>query len=273
MNEVKKLTPFVSEKVWGYEHWLVSTLKHGQSCYNGKNLSEVLQKDYPLLIKVIQANDKLSVQVHPNDEYAKKYENSYGKTECWYILEATEGAKLVSGLKEEYSREDLERAITKNTLDEKLFISTVKKGDFLFIPAGTVHAICGGLRILEVQQPSDVTYRIYDWGRLREMHVEKSLDVIVAAPKDCLQAKIIHNFNTRFSCDFFTLEVLFIENELKIDPSHTSDEVVFFVIDGEGVINTNSETFSLQKEDTFLIDQKESFVIKSQHMHIMKIYR
>ncbi|MGL4982343.1 MAG: type I phosphomannose isomerase catalytic subunit [Treponemataceae bacterium] len=274
MKSIMKLNPFMSEKVWGYEQWLVSTLKHGQSTYKEKPLFDVLNKDYPLLIKLIQANDTLSVQVHPNDEYAKMHENSYGKTECWYILEATEDAKLVAGLNDFYSRDELENAIKQNKLDEKLFMTPVKKGDFLYIPAGMVHAICGGLRILEVQQPSDITYRLYDWGRPRELHIEKSLDVIINAPKECLKTQIANNFTTSFSCDFFNLEFLNITNEKDLTPVSCHDMVALFVLDGEGFIHDkNDEKLPLKKEDIFLISQEKSFKITTDiSIQLMKIF-
>lgn len=212
-----KTEPFVSEKVWGYERWILSTHKAGESVVaagtefiSAKPLSSIVGADYPLLVKIIQANETLSVQVHPDDDYAGRVENSRGKTECWYILDATANATLICGLSGDsanYSQKELARAIEENRLEDCLQRVPVTTGDFIFIPAGTVHAIEGGLRLLEVQQSSDITYRLYDWGRPREIHVEKSLDVIKAGASD-----VVHSFTGRYACDYFTLE--------KLDYSH-----------------------------------------------------
>ena len=228
-----KTNPFVSEKPWGYERWILSTHPHGQAkadesteFIGNKELSVITGCDYPLLVKIIQANETLSVQVHPNDEYAGREENgSRGKTECWYILEADKDASLICGInftEETYSREKLAKAIEDGTLEDTLTRLPVKKGDFVFIPAGTVHAIEGGLRLLEVQQSSDITYRLYDWGRPREIHIEKSLDVIKPSSGDHIK-----NFTGRYECNYFTLE--------KLDYSHAG-KICFAK---EGITNPN----------------------------------
>ncbi len=139
---------------------------------------------FPLLVKLLDANQDLSVQVHPDDAYAKEHENgSLGKTEMWYVVDAKPGAKLVYGLKPGTTREGFRMAIENGTLEEVLHYVPVKKGDTFFIPAGTLHAICGGLLIAEIQQSSNTTYRVYDYnrrdkdGKLRPLHVEKAVDV------------------------------------------------------------------------------------------------
>ncbi|MEL3905876.1 MAG: class I mannose-6-phosphate isomerase [Treponema sp.] len=206
-----KTTPFVSEKVWGYERWIVSAHPAGLSAaandtpgLGGKTLPEIIGTPYPVLIKIIQADETLSVQVHPDDEYAGLYENSAGKTECWYVLDAKPGATIVYGLNKTYSRSELEAAISGNTLENCLRFTPVAKGDFIFIPAGTVHAIQGGLRLLEVQQSSDITYRLYDWGRPREVHIQKGLDVIRRLPDSALTVE--HPFTGKTGCQYFMLE-------------------------------------------------------------------
>ena len=171
-----KLESIKSEKIWGYELWIAST--HPNGCQN--DLKNAIGGEYPLLVKIIQANDTLSIQVHPDDEFAVKLEGvgNCGKTECWYVLDATEDAKLVYGIRDGFSNEVLAKAIKDNTLEQYLNFVKVQKGDFIYIPAGTVHAIGAGLRLLEVQQSCDLTYRLYDWGRGREVHIEKGLSVI-----------------------------------------------------------------------------------------------
>lgn len=203
-----KTTPFVSEKVWGHEDWIISTHDAGQSSvlegdarFTGKPISAVVGEEYPILAKVIQADEPLSVQVHPDDDYARRVENASGKSECWYVLGATPDASIVCGLNKSYTKEELNAAINGGKLEDCLRYVPVEKGDFVFLPAGTVHAIHGGLRLLEVQEPSDITYRLYDWGRPRELHVRKALDVL-----KCDAPDVVKHFDDVFSCDYFTLE-------------------------------------------------------------------
>ena len=168
---VLKLEPYLSEKIWGWEKWVLSCHEDGKSTikegtYKGQELSQILGcgNDFPILNKIIKAEDTLSVQVHPNDVYAKRVENANGKTECWYILEAKEGATLVSGIKKGLNKEKLRQIIKEDKLEEYLERIYIKRGDFIYIPAGTVHAIESGVKLIEVQQNSNITYRLHDWG-------------------------------------------------------------------------------------------------------------
>lgn len=195
-----KLNAIKSEKIWGYELWIAST--HPNGCQ--KEFIDALGGEYPLLVKVIQADDTLSIQVHPDDELAIKLEGegNRGKTECWYVLDAAPDAKLVYGIKENATKEELAKAIEESKLDPYLEFVNVKKGDFIFIPAGTVHAIGAGLRLMEVQQSCDLTYRLYDWGRGREVHIEKGLAVIKQE-----EMISVAPMPQEFDCKYFTLEV------------------------------------------------------------------
>lgn len=145
---------------------------------------------FPVLVKLIDAKNDLSVQVHPNDEYAHKYENDNGKTEMWYVIDAAPGSELVYGFSEELSKDEFRKAIEDNTLMEKLRRVPVKQGDVFFIEPGTLHAIGKGILIAEIQQSSNVTYRVYDYGRLgadgkpRPLHIEKALEVTNTKPLD-----------------------------------------------------------------------------------------
>ena len=145
---------------------------------------------FPGLVKLIDAKNDLSVQVHPNDEYAHKYENDNGKTEMWYVIDAAPDSELIYGFNEELSKEDFRKAIEDNTLMEKLRRVPVKQGDVFFIEPGTLHAIGKGILIAEIQQSSNVTYRVYDYGRLgadgkpRPLHIEKALEVTNTKPLD-----------------------------------------------------------------------------------------
>jgi mannose-6-phosphate isomerase len=131
----------------------------------------------PLLIKFLFTSDKLSVQVHPDDDYGLRHENSPGKTEMWHILRAEAGAQIAVGFRETVSKEQVRRAIADSTLESLLAWHRVKPGDTFFTPAGAVHAIGGGIALCEIQQQSDITYRLYDYGRPRELHIEKGLEV------------------------------------------------------------------------------------------------
>lgn len=188
------------------ESWELSCHKDGQSIiangkYTGKTLSEYLADNpqamgtncesfeyFPVLIKLIDACDNLSVQVHPDNEYAQRVEGEYGKTEMWYIVDCEDGASLIYGFKEQLSKDDFRKAIEENTLLDKVNTVPVKKGDVFFIKSGTLHAIGKGILIAEIQQNSNTTYRVYDYGRVgadgkpRELHIEKALDVTELKP-------------------------------------------------------------------------------------------
>jgi len=219
--EPLKFKPIFMERIWGGtalkerfgfdipegkkigELWTVSDNRTAVSVidggeFDGKKISDVTlefaeslygkgkkYERFPLLIKIVDAQDKLSVQVHPDDEYARKYENGdLGKTEMWYIIDAKPGAKLVCGLKEGITREEFIKLLEEERLEECLKEVEVKAGDVVYIPAGMVHAIGEGILICEIQQNSDLTYRVYDYNRVdekgkkRELHVDKALDVI-----------------------------------------------------------------------------------------------
>ena len=240
-----KLDPFISEKIWGYERWLVSVHPHGQSqalsAGGGQPLSAVAP-EYPLLIKLIQANDTLSVQVHPDDEYARAHENSRGKTECWYILDASEDAAIYCGLEKDFSKEQLAEALKNGNFETCLKRQPVRRGDFVYIAAGTVHALGGGIRLLEVQESSDITYRLYDWGRQREMHITQGLQVIsYGAPSPLVSA-----FSGAFECPYFALRTV-SGGELT-----DKNDFVLFVLDGSsGKLHCNTESVDACAEDTF----------------------
>ena len=233
-----KLNAIKSEKIWGYELWIAST--HPNGCQ--KEFLEAVGQDYPLLVKVIQADDTLSIQVHPDDELAVKLEGpgNRGKTECWYVLDAAPDAKIVYGIKPGYSDEILAKAIEENSLENYLEYVSLKKDDFVFIPAGTVHAIGGGLRLLEVQQSCDLTYRLYDWGRGREVHIQKGLAVIKR------EGMIpVAQFPGKFDCEYFNLQVLDCDGELNIEiPSENSNapcgwQLLFVISEDDASISTN----------------------------------
>jgi mannose-6-phosphate isomerase len=163
--------------------------------------------DSPLLIKVLFARAKLSVQVHPDDVLAQKYGQPRGKTECWYVLSAEPGAELALGFREETSAEEIRAAIADGTLEEKLNYLKVKAGDMVFVDAGTVHSIGPGMVILETQEYSDITYRLYDFGRPRELHVDAGLAVTRTSSRAGLVAPVmVDGFTRLVSSDYFLVD-------------------------------------------------------------------
>ena len=205
MANIVKLKPSIVEKIWGGkklaqmknmndgkydqigETWEVSLLKEGPSYSEdtGEEISSLFgSESFQYLVKFIDASDDLSIQVHPDDEYAKN-EDSLGKTECWFILATDQGCGIYLGLREGVDKRRLEQAILeKEDVSKLLNFVPVKEGDFFFVPAGTIHAIGKGVTLAEVQQSSGITYRVWDWNRVdsegksRELHVDKALDVI-----------------------------------------------------------------------------------------------
>lgn len=264
MKDILKLSPYYSEKVWGWEKWILSCHPEGNSVvenglYSGKELSEVLNcnNQFPILIKIINAEETLSVQVHPGDEYAQLYENSKGKTECWYILAAEDGATIVTGIKKGYDRNSLEQYIESGELESHLERIPVKKGDFIYIPNGTVHAIGGGIKLLEVQQNSNITYRLYDWGRARELHLAKSLDVIDYEGKN--NGGLIPSF-TKLKTQFFVVELIDIESAYSAKTINSFHS--YTVIEGQGVVSWEHGELKLEVEDTIYIPQGINYMIK-----------
>ncbi|VYU49217.1 mannose-6-phosphate isomerase [Clostridium tertium] len=202
--------------------------------------SKVNLEKFPLLIKLINSKEKLSVQVHPGDEYAAKYEGDYGKTEAWYVIDAKPGASLIVGTKD-CSKEEFEEAIKNNKVEDCLNKIEVKKGDCFLINSGLVHAICEGVIIAEIQQNSDVTYRVYDYGRPREIHVEKALDVI-NFDLQCenlseREEKEFDGYNYSLLCEneYFGIEKISIKTEYK-DKSNKKRFDMYTCVEGEGNI-------------------------------------
>jgi mannose-6-phosphate isomerase len=287
------LAPFVVEKLWGGhklahmkglnvdgmigETWEVSTLIEGPSSFNGKPLNESINH-LRYLIKFIDTTDYLSVQVHPNDEYAAKVENSQGKTECWFILDADEGAGIYLGFREGVTKSGFEKAINaKEDLASYLCFYPVKRGDFFYVPAGSIHAIGKGVTLAEVQQSSGVTYRVWDWNRLekngqpRKLDVSKALDVLNFQP----QANKAEFF--RFNSDSFiqtNLEFIshpdFHVSLIKLKP----DEKFAFEISKENnysILNLSGECdLKLHGQKTFL-QKYHSLMIKPGSFGVLEI--
>lgn len=268
MKDIIKLNPFYSEKIWGYEKWNLSTHKNGYCTIDNTEdtLINVLGKELPILIKIIKANDTLSVQVHPDDEYAKTHENDSGKTECWYILEADENATLICGIQSGLNREEFSEIIEAKNIEKYLSKVSVKKGDMIYIPSGTVHAIEGGLKLIEIQQSSDITYRMYDWGRDREVHIEKSLDVIDYEGKN--KGGKIENFD-KLETPYFNVEKIIV-NKTYEDKSNNKFHT-YTVVEGFGYITNGDYKMTLNKEETIYIKNNVEYKIVG-NLELLKSY-
>ncbi len=223
----------------------------------GKTESETAARPFPLLTKIIDAKSDLSIQVHPDDDYAGKNENgSLGKTECWYILDALPETKIVIGHKG-MSSEETEKMIRQGLWKDFIREIPVKKGDFFYIKPGTVHAIKGGTLILETQQSSDITYRVYDYDRLsngkpRELHVQQSIDVINSpfreeeSPKN--PSKTTNkNLNQLLSCDKFTVWKADVNEKMEL--VQDQKYLLCTVVEGSGEINQ----MKIKKGDSFIL--------------------
>lgn len=258
------------------ECWAVSAHPNGDctvkdGIYEGMTLSQLWEKEpelfgnprtdrFPLLVKIIDAKDDLSIQVHPDDTYAGEHENgSLGKTECWYILDCPEGAVLVAG-HNAGTRQELADMIHQGRWSELIREIPVKKGDFIQIDPGTVHAIKGGMMILETQQNSDITYRVYDYdrqnsGKPRQLHVEQSIDVITVpalSAQDSVKAAAElpkNTMNELISCDYYRVWKLEIDGEFSFGQKYPF--LIMSVISGEGTVNGRE----VKKGDHFILPE------------------
>lgn len=293
-----KLIPPIKDYIWGgrrlitdfnkttdkdiaAESWELSTHPDGESivadgAFSGCTLSEYIERNgrdcigdraaafdfFPILIKLIDAKDNLSIQVHPNDEYALRVEKEYGKTEMWYIVDCDDGAYLYYGLNRTISKEEFADRIRNNTLLEVLNKVPVHKGDVFFIPSGTIHAICSGILICEVQQNSNTTYRVYDYdrrgkdGKPRELHIEKAIEVSNLSPSPA-QKEVEDNLLA--SCKYFTVK--------KVDCSGTVEIPVdggcfrsLVITSGSGTLSVNGSTLPLRKGDSIFVPAQDGTI-------------
>lgn len=289
MSNILKLSPSFKDYIWGgnklmtqygvkdmdrvAEAWVLSAHPDGPSYLpDGTTFADKLAelgadalgkncaafKDFPQLIKLIDAQSDLSVQVHPSDEYALKNEGQYGKTEMWYILDAEEGAGIYYGFQKDVTRAEMEEAIRTNTLTDILRFVPVQPGESYFIPSGTIHAIGKGLLIAEIQQNSNVTYRVYDYGRkdaqgnTRPLHVEKALEVSdltrAADAVEPTQTVVEGCTITQVAkCSYFSVAKIEVDSGISLVNSDSFQAVL--ITDGEGTI----DDIPFVRYDTFFI--------------------
>lgn len=291
---ILKLKPSCKDYLWGghrlveeygkeyegdvlAETWELSCHPDGPSVIsNGENAGKTLQqyieengkevlgthcrrfRDFPILTKFIDAKDNLSIQVHPDNRYALKNEGQYGKTEMWYVMDAGKEAFLYYGFKKEISKEEFSRRIQEDTLLEVLNAVPVQKGDVLFIESGTIHAIGKDILIAEIQQNSNVTYRVYDYGRVgkdgkkRDLHIEKALAVTNRVPIVRDKSSYPHVAD----CDYFTVDKLNLDGKVMKKMEGTVSDASFasiLMLDGSGTISSQGETLEFRKGDSFFL--------------------
>ena len=294
MDKIIFLQPIFQERIWGGrnlekfgfdipagnigEAWVIAAHDNGSSIISNGSMKDLSLKEayeknpllftekkyekFPLLIKILDASDNLSVQVHPDDDYANKHENGeLGKTECWYVLDSEKNSKLIYG----------HTAKTKEQFDDKidneqwsdLFIEEqVKKDDFFYIPAGTLHAIGSGILIYEVQQNSDTTYRVYDFdrtdknGNSRELHIEKTKNVTTVPFNKVTPEKEISKIDNAIITKlveekYFTVAKIELDGSANIEKNATGN--LFTVINGSGLVIIDNHSYAIKKGDSFIL--------------------
>lgn len=247
----------------------------------GKSVVERFGTDFPILIKFIDAKQDLSIQLHPNDELAKKRHNSFGKTEMWYIMDADKDANLIVGFNKTVTKEEYQKSINNNTLEALMNYEKVKEGDTFFINTGKIHAIGAGVVLAEIQQTSDVTYRVFDFnrkdkeGNLRELHTDLALDAIDFEKKD--DFKIAYNrhqntVNTLVDCPYFKTNYINLTKNIDIDISERNSFTIYMCVAGSAVIANEHGEASLQKGETLLLAASSKMAsIKTKNVTLLEV--
>lgn len=313
-----KFVPVLKEKVWGGnklselfgkeaqrntgESWEISCVEGNISTVangllKGKSLLDLIKEfkaqllgtrvynsfgnNFPLLFKFIDAQEDLSVQLHPNDELAKKYHNSFGKTEMWYILQAEKDGRIILGFQDEMNASKYVEKLSENKITDVLHSENVKAGDSFLIEPGTVHAIGAGVVLAEIQQTSDITYRIYDWdrpgidGKLRELHQDLALEAINYNSLDAkLDYKSIENKAVQLCRSaYFETNRLVLTKDLKRDLLSLDSFVVYMCVDGTAIIETSNDSEEIKKGETLLIPASiANVVVRTSSATILEVY-
>ncbi len=296
-----KFETVLKEKVWGGdalvnrfnkkpyktnpvgESWEISAISGDQSVISngflaGNNLEELIEvymgditgdqvydkfgNEFPLLVKIIEARQDLSIQVHPGDALAKERHNAYGKTEMWFILEAEKGARIYTGLKEGVTRQMYEDAVNDGTLAELLNVENPEPGDTFFTPAGRIHAIGAGTVLAEIQQTSDITYRIFDWNRKstgsekRELHTGLALEAVDfrASGKNKIRKDAELNKSVNLvSCEYFNTNILWLGKPVRKEYYNIDSFVIYICTEGEFLIKWDDSSEKVSKGETVLL--------------------
>ena len=262
-----KFNPILKTMVWGTESWVLSGVPGNESVVAegpdaGKKITDIWPGQFPLLIKFIDAHKDLSIQVHPDDELAAKRHNCKGKTEMWYVINASEGAHLLSGLKEKIDADKYVELVEQDKIVSVLADYPVNAGDVFFLPAGRIHAIGGGCYIAEIQQTSDITYRIYDYGRLgldgkpRQLHTQEAKDAIDYTVHEDYRTHYVARRNENVElvkCPFFTTSLLELSEPFHLDTTGCGDFLIVICMEGKGKIGD----VSLKPGEAVLLTAKD----------------
>jgi mannose-6-phosphate isomerase len=271
---IYKFEPILKTLVWGTENWVLSGVKGNETKVvggpaDGKTLNELYGGEFPLLIKFINAKKDLSIQVHPDDEVARQRHGCRGKTEMWYIIGATPDAHLLAGLKEEITPEDYVRLVGDGSITGVLADHRIAPGDVFFLPAGRIHAICGGCYLAEIQETSDITYRIFDYnrpgldGKPRQLHTQEAKDVIdykvypdyktAYTPKENAGVEIV-------KCSHFTTDLYELTKATEVNleglASVEGNFLVVMGLEGKGVVRiagANESAASISEGQAVLV--------------------
>lgn len=312
-----QFNPILKERIWGGtklkavlnkpitsditgESWELSTVEGDVSIVSngdlvGKSLTQIINdcpnellgtevykrfgKQFPLLFKFLDAREDLSIQVHPNDELAKKRHNSFGKTEMWYIMQADEDARIIVGFKEKSNAEEYVKNLENKTVLSILNDVKVKSGDVFFLETGTVHAIGAGLVVAEIQQTSDITYRIYDFDRVdaqgntRELHVDLALEAINYNKTETKKeyTTIENTSNVMVNCSYFTTNFIPLDGGIAVDKNGKSF-TVYMCVEGNFEIEANETSYHYKKGDTVLIPASLTQFRLTGNASILEIY-
>ena len=300
-----KFKPIVKTLVWGTESWELSGVMNNESVvtegpFAGKTIAELTKEykgkligehvyentgdEFPMLVKYIDAKQDLSIQVHPNDELAAvRHNGSKGKTEMWYVVGADEGAHLLVGLKDKITPEEYEKKVADGTITDVLCRYEVKPGDVFFLPAGRIHAICGGCFIAEIQQTSDITYRIFDYnrpgldGKPRQLHTEWA--------KDAIDYTVYKDYRTDYTpaqdeemevvnCPYFTTSIYDLTLPYAKDLSGIDSFMVVMCLEGSGTLEVDGEEMNIGQGETVLIpaDADDICFIPEDGMKVLTSY-
>ena len=227
----------------------------------GKHVHEKFGTEFPILIKFIDAREDLSIQVHPNDELAKIRHNSFGKTEMWYVMQADKGAELIVGFNKDVTKEEYQKHLDNGTLTDIMNYEKVAEGDTFFINTGKVHAIGGGIIIAEIQQTSDITYRVYDFnrkdknGNLRELHTEQALEAIDYQKKDDFKvsySKSENKNNEMVNCPYFITNYLNLSSDFEKQIGEEDSFHIYMCVKGSGTISDGEVELPICQGETVL---------------------
>ena len=282
-----KFEPLLKTLIWGTESWQISGIAGNETIAigDGRSLNQLVLElkdalvgkdnyerfgdEFPLLIKFINAHRDLSIQVHPDDETARRHGKPHGKTEMWYVMDSQPTAKLYNGLKMQLTPEEYKAMVANDTICDALAQYQVKEGDCFFIPAGRIHAIGPGCYLAEIQQTSDVTYRIYDYkrrdkdGNLRQLHTQEAAESIdYTVHQDYRTAYESHKDEgvTLISCPYFTTTVYDLTEPMTIDYADLDSFVILIGLKGEGILTIDGEQISFRAGESILLPATASCV-------------